>query len=80
MGNTYALPRWNPRRLMSLPHLLVALWALLLLWGERWVFERAVEACEWETWERWVSFVLFLFLFSLPVLRVRWIEDGMAWD
>lgn len=47
--------RWNPQGLLSLPHLLVAVWALLLLWGERWAFERAVEACEWKAWERWVS-------------------------
>ena len=47
--------RWNPKRLLSLPHLFVAVWVLLLLWGERWVFESAVQACEWERWERWVS-------------------------
>ena len=46
---------WNPRRLLNLPHLFVVVWLVLLLWGERWVFERAVQACEWERWERWVS-------------------------
>lgn len=51
--------RWNLRRLLNLPHLLVAIWALLLLWGERWVFKSALEACEWGTWERWVSSVVF---------------------
>jgi hypothetical protein len=49
--------RWNVRRLLSLPHLLVAVWALLLLWGERWVFRSSVNECEWGNWERWVSFV-----------------------
>jgi hypothetical protein len=47
--------RWNSRRLVSLPHIFVVIWALVLLWGERWVFESAVQACRWENWERWVS-------------------------
>jgi hypothetical protein len=47
--------RWSIRRLMSLPHLLVAIWALLLLWGERWVFRSSIKECEWNRWERWVS-------------------------
>jgi hypothetical protein len=46
---------WNPRRLLSLPHLFVAIWALVLLWGERWAFKSAIEACEWGKWERWVG-------------------------
>lgn len=50
--------RWNPRRLLSLPHLFVLLWLVLLLWGERWAFERAVSACEWRKWESWVSITL----------------------
>lgn len=41
-------------RLFSFPHLLVAAWIVVLLWGERWVFHSAVEECEWEKWERWV--------------------------
>jgi hypothetical protein len=46
---------WNARRLLSLPHLLIAFWLLLLLWGERWVFQSSIKACEWGKWERWVS-------------------------
>lgn len=46
---------WNVRRLLSLPHLLVVVWALVLLWGERWVFQSSIEACEWRKWERWVG-------------------------
>jgi len=42
-------------RLFSFPHLLVALWVLVLLWGERWVFHTKVEGCHWSNWERWVS-------------------------
>lgn len=47
--------RWHPRRLLSLPHLLILVWLLVLLWGERWVFESSIKACEWGRWERWVS-------------------------
>lgn len=38
---------------MSLPHLFVAVWVVTLLWGERWVFQSAVKACQWESWESW---------------------------
>lgn len=41
-------------RLFSFPHLLVAAWIVVLLWGERWVFHSAVEECAWEKWEKWV--------------------------
>ncbi|TAQ90093.1 hypothetical protein B7494_g1535 [Chlorociboria aeruginascens] len=44
---------WNPRQLLSLPHLFVAIWVAILLWGERWVFESSIKACDWKTWERW---------------------------
>lgn len=44
-----------PHRVVSVPHLLVAAWVLVLLRGERWVFGWAVEECRWEGWERWVS-------------------------
>jgi len=46
---------WSPRRLFNLPHLFIAIWVLVLLWGERWVFQKSVEECRWENWERWVS-------------------------
>jgi hypothetical protein len=44
-----------PRRLFSLPHILVAFWLLLLLWGERWVFATRVQRCRWDQWENWVG-------------------------
>ena len=50
----HARRAWTLRRLMSLPHLFVAIWLLVLLWGERWVFENNVAACTWESWEKWV--------------------------
>ena len=46
---------WHPRKLLNLPHLFVAIWVVLLLWGERWVFQSSIEACSWDQWERWVS-------------------------
>ncbi|ROT34984.1 cell division control protein [Sodiomyces alkalinus F11] len=45
----------SARRLLSFPHLLFALWVLLLLWGEDWVFSNSVERCNWDKWERWPS-------------------------
>jgi hypothetical protein len=45
---------WHWRRLLSLPHLFVAVWLVTLLWGERWVFQSAVKACQWGNWEDWV--------------------------
>lgn len=42
------------RRLSSFPHLLVLVWAVVLLWGERWIFHTKVESCHWSNWEKWV--------------------------
>lgn len=52
--------RWqfNPRSWANLPHLLVGVWMVMLLWGERWVFQSAVEECKWENWERWVRRII----------------------
>lgn len=41
-------------RLLSFPHLLVAVWVVVLLWGERWAFHSKVESCHWSSWEKWV--------------------------
>lgn len=46
----------TPRRLLSFPHFLVAVWIIILLWGERWVFDSKVETCSWDHWEKWVGF------------------------
>lgn len=45
---------WDVRRSLNLPNLLAVFWILLLLWGERWVFESSISACRWGTWEQWV--------------------------
>ena len=42
------------RRLLSFPHLLVLIWILVLLRGERWIFHWKVEHCQWNHWEKWV--------------------------
>ncbi|KAF4124956.1 Calcineurin-like phosphoesterase [Geosmithia morbida] len=41
------------RRLLSFPHVLVVFWLVILLWGERWVFESKVDDCAWHNWEDW---------------------------
>ncbi|KAL2258634.1 hypothetical protein VTK26DRAFT_8001 [Humicola hyalothermophila] len=40
-------------RMVSFPHMLVAIWVVVLLWGERWVFHSKVESCRWSNWENW---------------------------
>jgi hypothetical protein len=42
------------QRLLSFPHLVVAVWVVLMLWGERWAFHSKVESCHWSNWEKWV--------------------------
>lgn len=42
------------RRLLSFPHFLFLFWVVILLWGERWVFDTKVEKCDWGHWEDWV--------------------------
>ncbi|KAI1103441.1 hypothetical protein F4804DRAFT_230814 [Jackrogersella minutella] len=41
------------RRLLSFPHILVVLWVLVMLWGERWIFASRVRSCDWDHWEDW---------------------------
>ncbi|OTB05124.1 hypothetical protein M426DRAFT_320180 [Hypoxylon sp. CI-4A] len=41
------------RRVLSFPHLLVAFWVLVMLWGERWIFATRVRSCDWDHWEDW---------------------------
>lgn len=44
----------STHRLVSIPHVLVLIWVLVMLWGERWVFHTTVERCRWGNWEKWV--------------------------
>ena len=41
-------------RLWSLPTILILIWAVVLIWGERVVFQRRVNECQWQQWEAWV--------------------------
>jgi hypothetical protein len=43
------------RRVVSFPHMLVLVWVVIMLWGERWAFHSKVESCRWEKWEKWVG-------------------------
>lgn len=50
-----AKQRFSPRGLFNLPNAFIVIWIIVLLWGERWVFEGSISACQWTNWERWVS-------------------------
>ncbi|KAL5346229.1 hypothetical protein ACLOAV_008497 [Pseudogymnoascus australis] len=41
------------RSFVNVPNAFIAIWFLLLLWGERWAFHSAIKQCRWENWERW---------------------------
>ncbi|KAG5952639.1 hypothetical protein E4U53_000333 [Claviceps sorghi] len=41
------------RRVFCFPHFLFLFWMVILLWGERWVFDSKVQRCEWRNWEKW---------------------------
>jgi len=40
--------------LFSVRRLVEAAWVVVLWWGERRVFQSAIEACQWDRWEDWV--------------------------
>ncbi|KAG6017514.1 hypothetical protein E4U54_006799 [Claviceps lovelessii] len=42
-----------PRRVFSFPHFLFLFWMVILLWGERWLFDSKVQKCDWGKWEKW---------------------------
>ena len=46
---------WRREHFVNLPNAILLFWLVLLVWGERWVFERGMRECEWENWEPWVS-------------------------
>jgi hypothetical protein len=43
------------RRVFSIQTALVVIWIIAILWGERWVFQRSLAECEWNSWEKWAS-------------------------
>ena len=46
------------KRLFTLVNGLVLLWWVVLYWGERGIFNSAVESCHWDKWEDWVRLYL----------------------
>ncbi|OAL56046.1 hypothetical protein IQ07DRAFT_557981 [Pyrenochaeta sp. DS3sAY3a] len=44
---------WSIKRGFTLVRALVLVWWVVLYWGERGVFNGAVESCSWERWEKW---------------------------
>ncbi|TLD25748.1 hypothetical protein E2P81_ATG09405 [Venturia nashicola] len=43
------------RRICSLGNILILLWVYVVYWGERTVFDRAIDECDWRHWENWPS-------------------------
>ncbi|KAH7156496.1 hypothetical protein EDB81DRAFT_392903 [Dactylonectria macrodidyma] len=43
----------SSRRLLSFPHMLVLVWMVVLMYGERWIFDSKVADCDWANWEKW---------------------------
>ncbi|KAE9991801.1 hypothetical protein EG327_010902 [Venturia inaequalis] len=41
------------RRVFGLGNVLILLWVYVTYWGERTVFDRAIEECDWRHWESW---------------------------
>lgn len=54
-GITYNTFARIKSRIWNLPCALVLIWVLVLVWGERVVFDRSVKQCLWQEWESWVS-------------------------
>lgn len=67
-------------RVLSFPHVLVALWVLVLMWGERWIFHTKVESCHWSNWEKWVrgSCLATSAALLLLLLRARYRDTGLT--
>jgi hypothetical protein len=47
-------------RILTIPTLLIFLWAWTIWRGERSVFQRSLAACQWRNWEQWVGIILVL--------------------
>jgi len=48
---------WSFKRLLTLVNALVLLWWVVLYWGERGIFNGAVDSCSWDRWETWVCYI-----------------------
>ncbi|KAI8939920.1 hypothetical protein NX059_003648 [Plenodomus lindquistii] len=45
--------QWSFKRLATLVNALVLTWWVVLYWGERGVFNGAIDGCHWDRWENW---------------------------
>jgi hypothetical protein len=43
------------KRILTVPTLLILLWAWTIWRGERSVFQTSVAECRWDNWEHWVD-------------------------
>ena len=50
----WRLEHWSGRKALSLVNVLIAVWFVLLYWGERRVYQSSVHQCQWDAWEDWV--------------------------
>lgn len=66
---------WSFKRLFTLVRALVLLWWVVLYWGERGVFNSAVESCNWDNWENWVRAYLSI---SVHVRKTNYVSRKLA--
>ncbi|EON64236.1 hypothetical protein W97_03467 [Coniosporium apollinis CBS 100218] len=44
---------WSWKRVLTLVNFLSLFWVFALYRGERTIFRKAIDACDWDTWENW---------------------------
>ena len=47
------------RRLFTVANAVVLMWLFTIWYGERTVFQEAIDRCVWESWEKWVCSLRF---------------------
>lgn len=55
MGMTSLTDSQRVKRLLTVPNVLTTSWAILLWYGESYIFKRAISKCQWDNWEADVS-------------------------
>jgi hypothetical protein len=48
------------QRLFTVANAVIIMWLFTLWWGERTVFQEAIDRCVWESWEKWVCHLRLL--------------------
>ena len=74
-SRTFVRDVWSDSGVVSI--IWILLWAFVLWWGERAVFDSKVGNCAWNRWEQWV---LILFLRLSQLLRKRRADTITATD